>query len=491
MGGIAVAISKQRQNAAETVLTMLREIAHRGRDGFGVASHSTVEIAESYDKIKLTNFVSNIILGHAFTKILAEDEPQPVLGSKSALILEGDVFSTVGNKCSDSSSILKMVEANPKSGVADVIRKFNGAYVIAVAEKNKLIVGRDPLGVCPLYYSENSEVWAAASERKALWKIGLKNVESFPTGNIATITAQSAVYKPVRVLRRMREKALELEAAAFTLQKILRDAVDRRVSSLGEVAVAFSGGIDSSIIAFLAEQCGVKAHLFTVGLEGQVELAYAEKVAALLRLPIHIETYTVDDVESLLPTVLWLIEKPNALDAGVAVPIYWAAENASKMGFNIMLSGQGSDELFGGYMKYLKILENSGKEKLQERLFHDVSKSYETNYQRDNNVASFHGVELRLPFADWELTNFALSIPIDLKVQPKSNIRKLVLRQAARRLGLPALVAGKPKKAMQYTTGADKALRKLAKREKLSLQNYLIRRFRNCFPVLSPDMEKA
>ena len=382
---------------------------------------------------------------------------------------------------SEAEFMLKKLGVNHQREVAQIIRDHDGSYTFAIIDKTRVIVGRDPLGTCPLYYGEIKTLWAAASEQKALWKIGFKNVKPFPPGNLATVTMQNSVFQLIKTVSKTEEKKCGIETATEILQRLLWNAVEKRITDLKEVAVAFSGGIDSSLIAFVVQHIGLKVHLFTVGLKGQEELKHAKGFANLLELPIHIQTYKIDDVESQLPAILWLIEKIGILDAGIAVPLYWTAENASKMGFKVMLAGQGSDELFGGYQKYLKIYEHYGEEKLGEMLFQDVVNSYETNYQRDNKVSAFHKIELRLPFTDLELINFALSMPLGLKIQPEKGIRKIILRHVAKKLGLPASIVDRPKKAIQYTTGVDKALKKLAKGEKLNLQNYLMKHFRDSY----------
>jgi len=140
----------------------------------------------------------------------------------------------------------------------------------------------------------------------------------------------------------------------------------------------------------------------------------------------------------------------------------------------VMLAGQGSDELFGGYKRYLNTYSTLGSEGLEAQLFHDVSTAYQTNYERDNKICAFHGVELRLPFADYSLSTYALTIAAELKIASKQDaVRKHVLRQAALKLGLPRFMAEKPKKAIQYATGVAKTLKKLARNNGLPLKTFL------------------
>jgi len=191
----------------------------------------------------------------------------------------------------------------------------------------------------------------------------------------------------------------------------------------------------------------------------------------------------VSELEQTLAEVLWLTEEPNPVNACIAIPFFWLAETTSKLGYPILLAGQGADELFGGYQRYLTEYERSGAEAVEQKMFHDIENAYRTNFQRDNQTCSYHGVELRLPFIDREVVDFALRLPLRLKIDSvEDRLRKRVLRRAARNLEIPSFVADKPKKAVQYTTGVTKALQRLAKDEGLTLREYVKKAFSRVYP---------
>jgi len=118
-------------------------------------------------------------------------------------------------------------------------------------------------------------------------------------------------------------------------------------------------------------------------------------------------------------------------------------------------------------------------------MYRDVAKSYENNFQRDNKVCSFHKVELRLPFVDRDVVHFSLGLPLSLKIESaEDRLRKKVLREVAQNLSIPLFIANKTKKAVQYTTGVNKALQRLAKRKGLTLREYIEKNFRKVYPPL-------
>lgn len=481
MGAMATALDRKGENAVPKVVAMLEELAHRGADAHGVATPNSVRMARSIEELSVGNINSSVALGHNLSQVVLRDRPQPVLGDDFALVFEGRLFPSPN--VSEVNYVAKRLRDDPQKKARGIIEELDGSYTFAIAQAKNVIVGRDSLGANPLYYGANRTTFAVASEQKALWALGIKNVKSFPPGNLAVISAQGFAFQPIKTVVQPPIESMKMETAAKRLQELLLESVRERVSDVEGLAVAFSGGLDSSVIAALAKTCEADAHLVSVGLRDQPEIRHVKAAAEALKLPLHIQTYTIDDVEHVLAKVLWLIEEPDSVKVSIAIPFYWAAEVASKLGCRVLLAGQGGDELFGGYQRYLRVYTRSGATAVWEAMHHDVALSYEMNLQRDNQTCSFHRVELRLPFLDREVVRFSLSLPVSLKIEStEDRLRKRVLRRAAQKLGVPFFIANKPKRAIQYATGVDKALRRLARRESLSLQEYVKRVFREVYP---------
>jgi len=481
MGAIAAAVNKKEKNAVPTVVAMLKKLTHRGVDAHGVATPNSATTTKLIEEIAIKNISSSVALGHNLSRILPRDQPQPVRGNGFTLVFEGRLFPSPS--LAEVDEIVRKLGSSPQRMASHVIQKLEGAYAFAIAVPNKIIAGRDIFGTNPLYYGENDTTCALASERKALWTLGIRDVKSFPPGHLALISAQGFSFKQIKTVTQLPQEDVDMKTAAKRLQNLLLESTRKRVSDLDKVAVAFSGGVDSSVIAVLAKNCGINVQLVSVGLENQPEVEFAETAAEALELPLHLKTYTISDVEQVFPKVLWLIEEPNTVKVSIAIPFYWTAENASKLGCNVLLAGQGGDELFGGYQRYLKDYTQFGVEAVQNNMACDVARSYETNFQRDNQVCSFHKVELRLPFVDRDVVHFSLGLPLSLKIESaEDRLRKRVLRQVAQNLGIPMFIANKTKKAIQYTTGVNKAIKKLAKRKGLTSRKYVEKIFRAVYP---------
>jgi len=474
MGSLVSVISKHGENVIPEVAKMLRVLRHRGKEAYGISTDKTLTIAKKIDELEESlDMSSDVALGHNFSRILPDDIPQPIERDDFKIIFEGRVFSPLMRK-EDITDLMSQFN-NIEDIAKIIINNVNGSFSFIILKGKRLLVGRDPIGGVPLYFGSNERFYALASERKALWLLGIKNnhIKSFPPGNLAEIDRNGVKFQPIKILKKPRKKALGENFVLGELYMLLLKSIRERTADLNRVSLAFSGGLDSSILAVLMKKCGITPLLISVSLEGTKELEYAEKIAEEINLPFIAKTYTLDNVEETLRKVLWLIEEANALRAAICIPTFWVAEISSKMNCKVAFSGQGSDELFAGYHKYLNELKRS-EENAEQTLYHDVFKLHENSLELDEKIYSFHGVEIRFPYMDFNLASFALSLPITLKIESEEDpLRKRILRKLAKHIGLPPEVYLKPKKAIQYGTRVNKALKKIAKRKKLSMRDFI------------------
>ena len=484
MGALVAVLNKKGENGARTAVAMLEALSLQRIEYYGISSAKCLETSRTLETLKTTKIDSSAIVGHAFAKILKKDKPQFVMLKKGAFVFEGRIYSQ-----STPQSLMPKRRCNLELAARDFLRHADGEYAFAIALPEEIVAGRDPLGVRPLYFGENINLIALATERKALWKVGIKKVYSFPPGKTCTFNSSIVSFKNARIIARPRKPLhLSIEKAQLHLLKLLGRSIKKRISGTKEIAVAFSGGLDSSVISSLAKKCGATIQLIYVSLNGQKEIDYARQIAAELGLPIQVCLHDEDSVETIVSKVIWLVEEADPIKIGIAVPFFWAAEKAAQMGLKIMLAGQGADELFGGYQRYVDDYVHNGIEKAEEAMLEDILAMHKTNLERDFKICNFHNVELRLPFADFQIASFALSLPIEFKMERSENtLRKLILRKAAHSLGLSKTVVYRPKKAIQYTTGVNDALKRLAKKRGLPVSLYLQEMSRFSFRMTRDD----
>ena len=406
------------------------------------------------------------------------DEQNLMLFRDATVLFQGSVYSPTPG-ASGAEIIAKKLEQTNRVKLSEAfLKEVEGDFSFIIEEPERIIAGRAPMGVQPLYYGENRTIAALASNRKALWKLEIDKVQSFPPGHVALVGREGFSFKPVKTLASAKPKPITMLEAAETLQNLLEQSIRRRVSGIKEVVVAFSGGLDSSILAFLTSKCSTSVLLVHVSLENRPEIEEAKRVAEELNLPLQIFLFKETEVEKVLTKVVELIEEPDPIKASIGVPIYWTAKKTAEAGFKVLLAGQGADELFGGYKRYVNEYLLHGAEKVRKTIFEDVIRIHESNIERDVKICSFHDVELRLPFASYPLAEFAIALPVELKIERKlGSLRKLVLRKVAENIGLPASIAEKPKKAMQYATGVNDAVKKIAKKKKATVVEYIMALF--------------
>lgn len=448
--------------------------------GDGVNPYPFVEKMLSALKHRGTeNKTMTIDGGRAFTIAIGcsshlESKLDIANSSKSIVAFNGSFYErgAIGN----ARFVLREVEASTAPKAIRLIERKIGGFASLVARRNLLFAFRDINGLKPLYYAHTHHLTAFASERKALWRIGLKDARPIPPGSASTLTKRGLSEKRLVQFQRPLERKMTLGQASAKLSRLLTKSVQRITHNAGKVAVAFSGGLDSALTAAIALKSEVGLEGVSVGLPGSAELSTVDRFAEELGLPITVETFSSDSLEEYVRRVIWLIEEPNMMKVSVAVPLHWAAMVAARRGCGVMLCGQGSDELYGGYYKYARTLDTRGRRALASELYRSVMESSQVNYERDDQATSPFPVELRTPFSDPDVIRFSLTIPSEFKVHADNDTtRKWVLRNVAKAGGLPEDIVWRRKKAIQHGTGVENAIRKLAKSHGLTADHYLLK----------------
>ena len=469
-------LDKEGDNVVERVLDVLNTLSGRQPSHFGLISPKKTVIEKPPGILSRQGIKSSTAIGYVSTKPAMSSGYEFLQLEDAALVFEGRIYSPL-----PKNTVLEEVAKTPphcEALLQTLMANADGDYSFLITKEGWIGAGRDPVGVQPLYYSENKGIAAIATNRKALWLLGLENPLSFPPGNLGFVNREGFQFKPVKILTYNEPAQISLEDAAKRLQVLLEESIKRRTRGLEKVAIAFSGGLDSSLVAYLANKLGLKVQLFHVSMENQSETEEAIEASEKLGLPLQVDLFKDSDVENTLPQVVALIEEADPIKASIGLPFYWVAEKAAEARFRVLLAGQGADELFGGYQRYVKEYCKAGGEKVRKTMFNDVITIFESNLERDLKITSHFDVQLRLPFASFELAEFALSLPIECKMEPKADtLRKLVLRKVALNTGMPSVLVDKPKKAVQYSTGMNDAIKRVAKKQEKTVNEYLTELF--------------
>ncbi len=362
----------------------------------------------------------------------------------------------------DAELLFKLLEQKGLKTLEEV----DGIYAFAYVKNQEIILARDIIGVNPIWYSE--EPFAFASEKQALEKVGLDAKELHPRQILkydlqtGKISFENREFFQINV-----DEQKELDEAAEEIKQLFLEAVEKRIPEK-ELALLFSGGVDSTLIAAALQKLGKDFTSYTSGIQhGNVnrprDMEWAEKIADQMNMELESYKADLEEVEQDLPTIVDWISTTSVVKNGVALPFHYALKNSSKKE-KVVMSGLGSEQLYAGYHRQQGYLN---KECLS-----GLRSIFERDLYRDNVISFRNGYEIRLPFLDHDLIKHALTIPEEYKV--KDEYRKYVLRLAAEKLGVPEEVAWREKTAAQYGSNFDKAIDRLAKNNDFdSKQEYL------------------
>ena len=375
---------------------------------------------------------------------------------------------------SDCEIILKLIEKfydnNLKEAVLKTISLLDGDYAFCVYDNKDYVAVRDEIGVKPLHYAFDENTFSFSSESKALKAINLNNSQSL---NPRYAIVNNSLLK-IRDEFTRYESKIPYEDLKNELKTNLLEATKKRTKNLDHVALLFSAGVDSTLIAILLKKLNVNTTLYTIGTENSQDLKFSKKVAKDIDMPLKTWIINQEIIEKQLEDTINTIEDTNLMKIGVGMTIKLTSQLASKDNQKVILSGQGADELFCGYNRYKNKYDTPAE--LLDELTHDLNNMYHVNLERDDKATMSNSIELRVPFLDRNVIETAVKTPIKYMLHSNEDkIRKHILREVAYEMGVPEYIAFRPKKAAQYGTGIDKIIKKkiLKKKEFTKLlENY-------------------
>lgn len=338
------------------------------------------------------------------------------------------------------------------------VHRLRGEFAFAVVDKatDRVYLARDPLGVKPLYWSRQDGHLYVASELKALVPVG-GQVREVPPGHHGWLSPDEEPSMTAYVdLLRMgdgEEPVTDVAEAARQVRAALEDSIRVRVDTDLTVGVILSGGLDSTLTLLHVREMHPDCVAFTIGTPGSDDVSYARRVTRDLGVEHEVIELAPGDIR--LPEIREAIrmseltEYGDVINAAISRPLF---ARVRARGVKVVLCGDGSDELFGGYEMY-----RQPDPALRQRLFqHKLNNLGRTELQRVDRTSMGHGVETRVPFLDLELVRLAMRLPIDLKSRDGQD--KWILRHAFADI-LPDYVRQRPKNPLSHSSGLHERVR--------------------------------
>jgi asparagine synthase (glutamine-hydrolysing) len=384
---------------------------------------------------------------------------------------------------------------------ADFLDELNGifAFVLYDIERDRYVIGRDHLGIVPLYTGRDEEGHLyVASEMKALVPV-CRTVEEFPAGHVLDSDEGSPRRHYTRTWPSF-EAVTGAPGSAAGIRESLEQAVRRQMMSDVPYGVLLSGGLDSSIIAACAARFAAgrvedegksgawwpRLHTFAIGLDHSPDLPKAAEVAEHIGSVHHEFRFTVEEALDAVPDVIHHLETYDVTTIRAATPMYLMARRIRAMGIKMVLSGEGSDEIFGGYLYFHRAPDARS---FHEETVRKLDRLHLYDCLRANKAMAAWGVEARVPFLDKWFLDAAMSIDPALKMAGAGKMEKHILREAFADM-LPASVAWRQKE--QFSDGVGygwiDALKAHAERS-VSDRDLAAAKFR--FPYNTPPTKEA
>ena len=454
-GIVCVFDTKQKNEVIRPqILEMSKKIRHRGPDWSGIYQHDNVIF--SHERLAIVDPTSG-------------KQPLFTKDKKVALAVNGEIYNHQELRSefpdyefltqSDCEVILALYKRDGKN----FLEKLNGIFAFALYDEDNdaYLIGRDHMGIVPLYmgWDKNGSFYVA-SELKSLEGVCNKIEEFLPGHFLYSKDGQELQQWYTRDWIDF-DNVKDNETDISAIRKGLEEAVHRQLMSDVPYGVLLSGGLDSTIIAAVTakfarqriesgdtqEAWYPRLHSFAVGLEGSPDLAAARKAADHIGSVHHEIKYTVQEGLDAIKDVIYHLETYDVTTIRASTPMYLLARVIKSMGIKMVLSGEGSDELFGGYLYFHKA---PSAQAFHEETVRKLGKLHLYDCLRANKSLMAWGIEGRVPFLDKEFMDVAMTInPKDKMITPE-RMEKWVLRKAFEDL-LPESIAWRQKE--QFSDG--------------------------------------
>ena len=435
-------------------LLMSKRIRHRGPDWSGIYQGKTAVLA--HERLSIVDPASG---------------GQPLISpdGKHILCVNGEIYNhrELREQLKDdyefqTGSDCEVILALYKKKGIHFMEDLNGIFAFALydEEKDLFLIARDPIGVIPLYMGhDDAGHILVASELKALEGFATE-YDQFKPGHYYCSTEGELKRWYTRDWMDY-ENVKDNPASVQELHDALEAAVKRQLMSDVPYGVLLSGGLDSSITSAIAKKFSAKRiesgsqidawwpqlHSFAVGLKGAPDLAAAKKVADYIGTVHHEINYTIQEGLDAIRDVIYYIETYDVTTVRASTPMYLLARVIRSMGIKMVLSGEGADEVFGGYLYFHKAPDAKA---FHEETIRKLSKLYMYDCLRANKSLCAWGVEGRVPFLDKEFLDVAMRLNPAAKMCPGKTIEKKILREAFADM-LPAEIAWRQKE--QFSDG--------------------------------------
>ena len=447
-------VKEQTSELRQRALRMSQKIRHRGPDWSGIYCGGSAILA--HERLSIVDPESG-------GQPLFSPDRQQVLAVNGEIYNHKQIRERYAGKYdfmtgSDCEVILALYRDKGIGFLEDLSGIF--AFALYDEQKNEFLIARDPIGVIPLYigYDNDGKVYVA-SELKAL-EGQCDHYEPFLPGHY--YWSKEPGMKRYYQRDWMKYDAVKDNPASVeAVRDALKDAVRRQLMSDVPYGVLLSGGLDSSVISAIAERFSEKRienngqtraywprlHSFAVGLKGAPDLAKAKMVADHIGTVHHEINYTIQEGLDAIRDVIYFIETYDVTTVRASTPMYLLARVIKSMGIKMVLSGEGADEIFGGYLYFHKAPDAQA---FHEETVRKLSKLYLYDCLRANKSLSAWGVEGRVPFLDKEFLDVAMRTNPEAKMCPGKTMEKRIVREAFADM-LPAEVAWRQKE--QFSDG--------------------------------------